>query len=115
MDRTLPHTLEISWMSAASLPEYITPEEYLRLERRAETKSEYYDGQVVAMAGARLPHNQIVFNIARLLGNQLEGTPCQIVVADQKVRVIPCNRFYYPDIVVICGEPVFLDSEQDTL
>ena len=32
--------------------QHLTPEEYLALERQAETKSEYFQGEVFAMAGA---------------------------------------------------------------
>src|SRR5215813_12650657 len=94
---------------------YITPEEYLRWERKSETKSEYHDGELVAMAGASWEHNLITGNIGRHLGNQLEGRRCVVVTSDMRVRVPECNRYYYPDVVVVCGEPQFEDSELDTL
>jgi Uma2 family endonuclease len=92
-----------------------TPAEYLYWERKAETRHEYLDGVVVAMAGASREHTLIVGNIGRQLGNQLEERPCETYQTDMRVRVLECNRYYYPDIAVVCGEPQFEDAELDTL
>ena len=55
--------------------QFITAAEYLTLERQAETKSEYWNGGIYAMSGASRNHNRITFNLARRIGNQLDGTP----------------------------------------
>jgi Uma2 family endonuclease len=102
-------------MVAYAKTPYTTPEEYLYWERKAETKSEYLDGVVVAMAGAKWNHNVILTNCSRRLGNQLEATPCTVVTSEQRVRVEECNRYYYPDVVAVCGEPQLEDAELDTL
>jgi Uma2 family endonuclease len=94
---------------------YLTPEEYLAMERKAEYKSEYIDGEIVAMTGASRTHNLIVFNIAREIGRQLRGRPCEGYANDMRVR-IPSTRLYtYPDVVVVCDEPEFEDDQVDTL
>ena len=93
----------------------ITPQEYLEHERKAATKSEYYAGVIVAMTGASWEHNLIISNLSRRLGNQLEGKPCAVVTSDMRVGVPKCNAYFYPDAVVVCGEPVFADAELDTL
>ncbi len=93
----------------------LTPQEYLERERKAEVKSEYHSGIVVAMAGASKAHNAIVFDTALALGTQLRGGPCQGFSSDLRVRVPECNAYYYPDLVVVCGEPRFEDAELDTL
>ena len=99
---------------SASVPQpFVTPEEYLAIERAAEFRSEYYDGQMYAMSGARLPHNRIAANLARHLGNQLGGGPCEAMVADMRVQLR--NAYVYPDIVVVRGEPQLLDDEFDVL
>jgi len=100
----------------ASLPKtFLTPEQYLEIERKAEFKSEYYNGEMFAMAGARRAHNLINGNLIRELGNQLRSRPCEVLPSDQRVLVSPTGLFTYPDLVVVCGEPRFLDGELDTL
>jgi len=93
----------------------LTPEEYLGQERRAEAKSEFHDGEVLAMAGASYVHNLIVANVIRELGTQLKGRPCTVLPSDVRVRIEASNRYVYPDVTVVCGEPAFTDREQDTL
>lgn len=88
-------------------------EEYLALERGAEQKSEYMDGEAVAMAGASFAHNLIVANVVGALWGRLRGTPCAVVPSDLKVKAT--SRLYYPDVTVVCGEPRFLDEAQDVL
>lgn len=100
----------------ATLPNqtYITPEEYLAIERKAEFKSEYYDGQMFAMAGAQREHDLITFNVLGLLFNLLRDRPCQTHTSDMRVRTSG-KHYCYPDASVTCGEPEFEDSEVDTL
>jgi Uma2 family endonuclease len=92
-----------------------TPEEYLTLEREAEAKHEYLDGQVYAMAGGSPQHNQICFNVIGELHRQLKGTSCCGYTSDQKVRTDPMDLFSYPDLTIVCGEPEFHDEHQDVI
>lgn len=94
--------------------DFYTVEEYLAFERAAEFKHEYSSGEIVAMAGATREHNLITGNVARRLGNQLEGKPCETYSNDMRVRTSP-TAYAYPDVVVVCDEPQFEDSELDTL
>ena len=48
---------------------YVSPDEYLAMERAAEEKHEYYDGYVVTMGGARLKHNQVAANLYAKAGS----------------------------------------------
>jgi Uma2 family endonuclease len=94
---------------------YITPEEYLAAERAAEFKSEYYQGEVFALAGAGNNHNIITINLVGNLFNLLRGKSCQVYSNDMRLH-IPVNGLYtYPDVMVVCGEKQFLDEKQDTL
>jgi len=100
----------------ASLPSYyLNPEEYLVIERRAEYKSEYVDGVMYAMAGGSERHNLIAANIIISIGVQLRGRPCRVYPRDLKVRVPHSNRFFYPDVSVVCGETKFADDERDVI
>jgi Uma2 family endonuclease len=94
---------------------YLTPEQYLEIERKAEFKSEYYQGEMFAMAGARWAHNLILLNLASELRQQLRSRPCAATSSDMRVRVSGTGLYTYPDVVVVCGEPRFLDDRRDTL
>lgn len=94
---------------------YVTPEEYLTLERRAEYKSEYYDGEIFAMTGASLKHNRITLNIGSALNVQLRGRECQAFTSDMRVHVPATGLYTYPDVVAVCGEPRLADEQLDTL
>ncbi len=93
----------------------LTPEEYLAVERRSETKHEYFAGEVFAMVGASKRHNLITANIIRLLGNQLVDRPCNVYPSDMRVKVTATGKYTYPDVVVACAEEKFDDEENDTL
>jgi Uma2 family endonuclease len=93
----------------------LTPEAYLAFDRGAEYRSEYFEGEVVAMTGASRKHNLIVASLTRELTQQLKGKPCELYPNDMRVRV-PSSRLYtYPDVVIVCGEPRFEDEYVDTL
>ncbi len=101
-------------MTAQPKKRKYTPEEYLALEEKAEYKSEYEDGIIVAMAGGSLNHAQITANIGRNLGNKM-SEKCTALTTDVKVRVESYRKFYYPDVLVICGEPNFYQKRNDTI
>jgi Uma2 family endonuclease len=103
-----------SRMSSQTQQHY-TPEEYLALERQAQCKSEYYAGEISAMAGASRWHNLIVTNVLRELSLQLKGRPCTTYPSDMRVKVSPTGLYTYPDVTVVCGEAQFEDNQQDTL
>ncbi len=94
---------------------FVTPEEYLAYERRAEYKNEYFDGEIVAMTGASRKHNLIMTNVLGALWEQLRGKPCEVYPSEMRVRIPATNLYTYPDVVVVCGEPNFEDEHVDTL
>jgi Uma2 family endonuclease len=101
-------------MSALRQPkEILTAEQYLRIERLAETKSEYVNGQVFAMAGGSLNHGRIARNISSSLNRQLHGRPCEVFTSDVKVRIDKANCFRYPDLSGLCGPIIHHDAEKD--
>ncbi len=100
-------------MSAQAQPR-ITPEQYLALERAAEFKSEYWDGQIYAMSGVSRAHILITGSISGELRQLLKGQSCEVSVSEMKVRVSP-RTYSYPDVIVTCGEPQFADDQQDVL
>lgn len=93
----------------------LTPEEYLALERKAEHKSEFFQGCLYAMAGACARHNLIVGNVVRELGNQFKARPCLAFPSDMRVKVSATGLYTYPDASALCGDPAYEDEAQDTL
>src|SRR5438552_10447017 len=93
----------------------LSPEEYLALERKAPVRSEYLDGDMVAMSGGSREHNLIVTNIVRELSNQLTGRPCEVYPSNMRVKVSAIGWYTYPAVVVICSEPRFEAANVDTL
>ena len=76
---------------------YVTPEEYLTLERAAETKSEYLDGEIIAMTGASRRHSLVTANLLRELGQQLKGRPCEGLSGDMRIWVPVTGLYTYAD------------------
>jgi Uma2 family endonuclease len=83
-----------------------TVEEYLAFERQSEERHEYFDGEIFAMSGASEQHIIITGNTFSSLLVQLRKRPCKVYPIDMRVKVSP-NKYMYPDISVICGEPQF--------
>jgi Uma2 family endonuclease len=100
-----------------------TVAEYLAFERAADERHEYLDGYLYAMAGESLSHAIICTNLVGTLQVQLRGTPCLPLSKDMKVRSSPLPQtprfrkglFSYPDLVIVCGEPLFHDAHRDIL
>lgn len=93
---------------------YLTPEQYLELERQADIRSEYYLGEMFAMSGAKEVHILITGNAMGQFYQQLRRRQCKVYSHDMRVCVSPAGLYTYPDIAV-CGKPEFLDSDFDTL
>ncbi|HEV7590603.1 MAG TPA: Uma2 family endonuclease [Longimicrobium sp.] len=97
-----------------SRPYRYTPRQYLVRERRAEYRSEYFDGDVVAMAGASERHVAIAQNISAHLYFRM-GSGCRVYQTDLKVQIELGSGFAYPDVMVLCGEARFVDRVQDVV
>jgi len=86
--------------------------EYIRLESAAEFRSEYVDGQIVAMAGGPVNHALISSNLLRELGNALLEKDCTVFGSDMRIRTAPSGIYTYPDALVACGR---LEVVENTL
>lgn len=95
---------------------YITPEEYLEIERKAEFKSQYFRGEMFAMAGATREHILISQSVSLQIGLQIRNRRCELYSSEMRVLVSETGLYTYPDIVVVCDEPKFVDQNTpDTL
>ena len=92
-----------------------TESEYLELERKADFKSEYYNGEIFAMAGASLIHNEIVANLISIFNQFLKDKPCKVYPSDLRLRIEKSGLYTYPDITIVCGKTELLDNKFDTL
>ena len=93
----------------------LTVAEYLTIERKAEFKSEFFNGEMFAMSGASLTHNFIKENLVNELGTRLKGGPCRTVSSDQRVKVDRTGLYTYPDILILCGKPELDADDSHTL
>lgn len=110
-------------MSAVKPLHRCTVEEYLALERAAEERSQYIDGEIYTMAGESLAHSTISANLIGVLHQHLRGQPCRVLTPNMKIRSgpVPAGRmsaqgmYSYPDASVVCGQPLFHDEHRDVL
>ena len=102
-------------MSALLKPRKLTVEEYFALDEKAERKSEFFDGEMFAMAGASRMHNVLTRNLTGHLFARLQGGPCQVFVADLRVKVNKTGLYTYPDLLIVCGPPEYAPENRDTL
>lgn len=102
-------------MAIAPEKPFVTPEEYLRLERASPSRSEYYWGEIFSMASASLAHSTIVANALRELGNLLKGRPCAPYDSNLRVFFPSTGLYSYPDVSVICGAAELTDAHGDNI
>ena len=92
---------------------YYTPEKYLELEEKSDTKNEYLDGEIIPMVGGTTNHNQIAINFCRAFPLTINNQDYYIYINDVKLW-IPDYRFYtYPDLMIIEGEPVYQSENKN--
>lgn len=101
-------------MSQAARKHY-TPAEYLALEERAAYKSEYFKGEIFAMAGGSYNHTVISVNMLVALSNGLATRPCVVFNSDMRLLVQANGLYTYPDVSVVCGDPAFVEGRTDTV
>jgi Uma2 family endonuclease len=81
----------------------LTEEQYLAFERAAEYKSEFLDGEMLAMSGASRSHVRIQQNLAGELYARLRGSGCEALGSDIRIRVSSRN-YFYADVSVACDK-----------
>lgn len=94
---------------------FYTPAEYLALEETADYKSEYYQGEIFAMAGASFNHNLIASNLITLLNQQIPSRSCFVLPGDIRLLVKKNGLYTYPDVIVVCDQPKFDQGRTDTI
>jgi Uma2 family endonuclease len=92
----------------------LTAAEYLAFERQSEERHEYHSGELRLMAGGSRKHNIISLNIAAFLREALRGKPCKPFMNDMRVWIESAERYFYPDVAVICGKEPFIEDDVAT-
>ncbi len=93
----------------------MTPTEYLKIERAAEFRHEYINGEMFAMSGGSPQHSLIKMNVGGELRDKLKGRPCTAFDSDLRIQISATGVYTYPDISVVCGELEFDDDQHDTV
>lgn len=93
----------------------MTAEEYLEIERHAEHKSEFYNGEMFAMAGGSKPHNLIASNVGFVLNLHLRQRDCLVYGSDMRVKIERISKYTYPDISVTCSKEIREEETDDVL
>ena len=91
-------------MGLPKLKPKISARDYLEGEKVSQIRHEYLDGEVYARTETSIRHNRIIRNLLSRLGEKLSGSYCETFFVDIKVHVKKLNRYYYPDLLVVCGE-----------
>ena len=92
-----------------------TRAEYLLLEEKAEYKSEYRQGEIVAMTGASLDHHRIIISLSTFLTNAFESKSCEVFTNDLRLWIERKRLYTYPDVMVVCDKPEFVEGRTDTI
>jgi Uma2 family endonuclease len=102
-------------MQTQTKQRYFTSAEYLELEEQAEFRSEYHDGEIVAMTGGSINHNRIVGNLSSALKFALKGQAREVFTNDLRLWLSQYRRYFYPDLMIVAGEPLFHENRSDTI
>jgi Uma2 family endonuclease len=102
-------------MALATPVRRLTEAEYLQIERAADVKSSFYGGEMFAMSGGTRWHSLIAANLIGELRHALKGGSCRVYDSNMRVKIESSGLYTYPDVVVSCGSPRFVDAEMDTL
>ncbi|NTW18448.1 MAG: Uma2 family endonuclease [Nostocales cyanobacterium W4_Combined_metabat2_030] len=94
---------------------YYAPEEYLELEEQAEYRSEYRDGEIIAMTGGTTNHNKIALNFAASLKYGLRKKNYDVYISDVRLWILRYRQHTYPDVMIIQGEPIYATENNTTV
>ncbi len=102
-------------MSNLAVERWVSPEEYLEFEEASSEKHEYINGEIYAMAGANYEHIRLSSNLSFLFVGHLRERPCDCSGSDLKVYNPASGSFFYPDLTIICDEPIFHGRGKQTV
>jgi len=105
--------------TVAEKEELITEEQYLKEERAGirdlDGKYEFHQGKKIFMGGATKEHNAISTNLTGLIWLFIKDKAYQLYHSDMRTYAPASGSYFYPDLVLIKGEPEFKDGTFDNL
>lgn len=110
-----PHLQDYNHNSLPVDGTYVDEAAYFAIELAHEERFEYIDGRIYMMAGASDTHSVIVNNVHGHLFNGLRGGKCKAFTNDMRTKAGKSVNYYYPDIVVTCGEREYTSGKPPTL
>lgn len=100
--RTTQSTQSTATILMIAVPHYISPQDYLDIERQSSVRHEYRRGLVYAMTGGTDNHDRMTFNLLKLIDDHLgDSTHCRFYSGNVKVNYRD-EFYYYPDAFVTC-------------
>ena len=93
----------------------LTFAEYLKFDRAAEGRHEYFNGEMFVMSSASPQHSMINVNVGGEISGMLKNRPCTAFGSDLRILVAPTGLYTYPDISVVCDELEYDDDQHDTV
>jgi Uma2 family endonuclease len=102
-------------MALAQKHPVFTIKDYLDYERFSTERHEFLDGNVYAMAGENPKHSTICYNLYGITHNQLRGKNCRGFSPNMKIATNERGLYSYPDLAIVCGEPIYHDQKSDVL
>jgi len=100
---------------AAPKYNYLSPKEYLEMERASDEKHEYFDGHIYLMSGAGLRHTKVATNLIGNLFAFLKDKECNVLAENMRVSSPSHDSYMYPDVMIVCGKEELEDDQFDTL
>ncbi len=94
---------------------YYSKEEYLEMESLSDVKSEFYAGEIVAMAGGSLKHSLICVNLIRRMAEAVENKDCAVFESNMKLELAEADAYVYPDLMAVCGEVKLAENRRDVI
>jgi Uma2 family endonuclease len=99
---------------ASPVPQKSNLEDYLKNERNSTSRNEFINGRVIPRSTSNRWHNLIVTNATIAIGSRLQGAKCDVYVSNMRVKM-QNNVICYPDLILVNGEPSFVDQRLDIL
>ena len=84
--------------------------EYVQLEQSENTRYEFWDGEVFAMAGSTKRHNSIVQNMTFALRPFAKKAGCKVYAENVRQKLNRGERYVYPDVIYTC-DPTDIDND----